>query len=353
MPLEIAPGRELWEAQRGNEYVVFMDESFYNFFGFNDPNGNFCHGAVGLPIRNYAALQQQLAPLVQSYYNKFNSLFGHPPTEIKSSDLRRMPLRFQARFARVLARMLAQQGGFVSGFYTPTDGFIMEQVRVDLLGEAEEVPAQHQDLYEAARRGLLAGIRGPGQANLITKLLYLPVAAIKFMLGSFDCNFRIQYDPRQGDEDRNVREMIGQGMDLLLRMPDHLRQANNYQGMGIDRQSEDELGLQLADVIAGHIREFFRNNPAALTAGSTSRLITAMSDEPLQKFEAMEGTLFKVASLHPMPRPLWRSLTRRNIANLVSYYYPVLAAGMLTCNTSNGHPRDLELSTGFISDLLD
>lgn len=282
----------------------FIDESFYRFFGFDDPNGNFCHGAVGVPVKNYPAFQRQIAPLVQSYYRKFRFLFGHAPAEIKSSDLRRMPRLFQARFTRELSRMLAQQGAFVSGFYTPTEGFIMEQVRVDLLGEADEVPAEHLDLYDAARERLLAAVGGAGQAGLITRLLTLPVAAIKFMLGSFDCNFRIQYDPRQGDEDREVREAVAQYMNLLLNMPDPLRQANNYQGMDINRRSEDELGLQLADVIAGHVREFFRNNPQPLNVGSTPRLITATSDEPLQKFETMDGMLFKAASLHPIPRHL-------------------------------------------------
>jgi hypothetical protein len=39
--------------------------------------------------------------------------------------------------------------------------------------------------------------------------------------------------------------------------------------------------------------------------------------------------------------------------NLVSYFYPVLAAGMLTRVTSNGQERDLEASTGMLTDLVD
>lgn len=119
------------------------------------------------------------------------------------------------------------------------------------------------------------------------------------------------------------------------------------------RRSEDELGLQLADVVAGYVREFFRRTPIALTEGSTARLITATSEEPLQKMELMDGVLFKIGSLQPMSARLKRSLTRRNMANLVSYFYPVLASGILTCNTSTGQERDLELSTGLIMDLLD
>ena len=75
------------------------------------------------------------------------------------------------------------------------------------------------------------------------------------------------------------------------------------ESLSFDRQSEDELGLQLADVVAGHVRDFFRNTPHALTEGTTARLITATSDEPLQRFQDLDGLRFKVASLRPMSAP--------------------------------------------------
>ena len=38
-PLEICPGRQIWEQQRNREYLLFIDESFYRFFGFADEDG--------------------------------------------------------------------------------------------------------------------------------------------------------------------------------------------------------------------------------------------------------------------------------------------------------------------------
>ena len=162
---------------------------------------------------------------MQAYKRQVRRLVGDVPEEVKSSTLRTLPLRFQARFARELTRALAEQGGFVSGFYTPTNGLIMEKVRENLIDKAEEVPCDHQYLYDAARQELLTDMCGPGQSDLITKLLFLPVAAFKFMLSSFDCHFRLQYDPRQGDEDRAVRDAIGVGMNLLLNMPPRFRKS--------------------------------------------------------------------------------------------------------------------------------
>jgi hypothetical protein len=353
MPLEIAPGRPIWNQQRGTDYVVFVDESFHGFFGFDNPNGYFCHSAVGIPERNYEAVQRRLGALVTTYEGRARRTLGQLPGEIKFSVLRRMPPRFQARFVREVATALQEHGGFISGFYTPTRGFIMERVREDLLDIADEVPGDSQVLYEAARRDLLASMRGPGQAELIARLLFLPVAAIKFMLGGFECRFRIQYDPRNGREDRAVREAIGFGMNQMLNLPAPFDGGAEYLGLDANRRSEQEVGLQLADVAAGFVRDFFATNPDALTEGSTARLITPNSNEPLQKLEPIGRHLFKTAALTPMSAQLRRKVARRNMANLISYFYPVLASGILTCTTSNGQERDLELSTGLICDLLD
>lgn len=352
-PLEISPGRAVWEEYRGHDYVVFVDESFFEFFGFSRPDGNFCHSAIGIPANTYPNVARRLQRTISTYERKARDFLGATPEELKFSILRRLPIRFQSRLIREIAMVLHEEGGFVSGFYTPTDGFIMEDVRESLLDVAEAVPQDHRELYAAARDRLIASMQGPGQSQLIAKLLYLPVAAVKFMLGSFGCNFRIQYDPRQREEDHAVREAIGQAMDILSNVTGPYQQPNNYLGMDVQHRSQDELGLQIADVVAGSVRDFFRNVPDALIVGASDRLITATSDEPLQVLELIDGMLFKKGALHRMPAQLRKTLTRRNLQNLVSYFYPVLAAGILTCNTSNGIERDIELSTGLIFDLLD
>lgn len=332
---------------------MFVDESFYAFFGFNNPDGNFCHGAIGVPIDNYETLCQSLEPIINAYNRLVQKLTGRVPNEVKSRILRRLPLRFQVEFVRELTMRLEEQGGFVSGFYTPTRGFVMESVRTRLLDTAEEVPQDHQVLYEAAKQELTSNFQGNGQADLITNLILMPVASIKFLLGSFDCSYRIHYDPRQGDEDHAVRTAIGTCMNGVRNVPNVDWQFDNYRGMDTTRRSEEEIGLQLADVVAGDVRHFFRNDPDALIEGSTNRLITPDSDEPLQKFDELGGHLFKAASLRPMSTRLHRRLTRPNRANLISYYYPVLGSGMLSCTTFNGQARSLEMPTRSLYDLLD
>jgi hypothetical protein len=353
MPLEICPGRQIWEKHRNREYLVFVDESFYRFFGFDAMDGNFCHAALGVPVDNYARLQGLLEPVLQAYNRQVHHASGVIPREIKFTVLRTLPLQFRLRFTRELVSALIETGGFVSGFYTPTQGMIMERVRVNLLDERDEVPEDHAALYSVAQAELLAQFRGVGQSELITLLLTLPFAAVTNFLKSFDCVFRVRYDPRQEEEDQIVRASIADYMDRLMRLPDPFGHTGIYLGMESDIRSHDDVGLQLADVFAGEVRDFFRNNPESLTEAATPTLIKPGSDEPLQHFEEAENRIFKTGVLSPMSRGLARKLIRKNRATVLSYYYPVLAAGMLTCITGMGQERHLELPTRMIFDLLD
>jgi hypothetical protein len=353
MPLAICRGRRIWEKFSNQEYLVFVDESFYRFFGFDTPEGNFCHAAVGVPVNNYARLQRLLAPLVQDYNREVQGVLGQGGGEIKYSTLRRLPAPFQAKFVRTLVNQLKDTGGFVAGFYSSTRGMVMERVRTNLLDEAAEVPMDHAALYDAARLELLDQFQGVGQSGILTMLLLTPFASISSLLRSFDCTFRVRYDPRQGDEDRAVREALADYMGRLVNVPDLFGPVSNYLGMEANISSHDDLGLQLADVIAGEVRDFFRSNPDSLTESASLRLITPESDEPVQRFEKIGDLVFKKGVLTPMSEGLARKLVRKNPENPISYCYPVLAAGMLTCVTDTGQLRDLEIPTGLISDLLD
>lgn len=352
MPLEVCPGRQIWEGHRNREYLVFLDESFHRFFGFDAAEGNFCHAALGVPRDNYSQLQAMLGPLVQAYNRQAQRVIGQSPAEIKFSVLRNLPLNFRLRFTREFVRSLAETSGFVAGFYSSTRGVVMERVRTNLLDGADEVPDDHAALYNAARAELLAQFQGVGQSQLITQLLLTPFSAFSALLRSFECTFRVRYDPRQGNEDQVVRDALADYMCCLVRVPELFGDDTGYRGMEINIRSHDDLGLQLADVVAGEVREFFRSNPAPLTESATLRLIKPGSDEPLQKFIEI-NTLFKNGVLSPMSPELARKLVRRNSANIISYYYPLLSAGMLTCVTDTGQLRDLEIPTRLISDLLD
>lgn len=349
-PLEVCPGRTIWEKHRDREYLIFMDESFYSFFGFADIAGNFCHAALGLPKDKYAQLQVSIRPVVEAYEYEVCGMTGERPRELKSTLLARLPLEFKLNFTRELVRNLVAVGGFVAGFYSTTRGIIMERVRTNLLDETDAVPENHTDLYNAARTQLLAELEGVGQSELIKQLLLLPFSALWNFMNSFNCTFRIRYDPRGKAEDQRVRNMMEGYMEALTRIPDLFGTVNPLLGIETDISSREDIGLQLVDVVAGEVRSFFRRNPEGLNESATLRLITGDSDEPLEGFLEFNNSTHKIGALSPMTIGLATKVSVENSDNLISYYYPVLASGILACITETGQPRLLEIPTRLILD---
>jgi hypothetical protein len=327
-----------------------MDESFYRFFGFGAADGNFCHAMLGVPKDSYARFQTSIRPALDEYERQISQMTGERPRELKYRLLAHLPLVFKLSFTRELVNSLVAVGGFVAGFYSSTRGIVMERVRTNLMDEAEAVPNDHTDSYNAARTELLTEFRGVGQSDLIERLLLLPFSALFNFLNSFDCSFRIRYDPRGETEDEQVRNAMVRYMTGLSRVPELFGGVSCLLGMEIHIASHDDVGLQLVDIVAGEVRGFFRRNAEALSESSTLKLVTGKSDEPLQYFLEFNQSIHKIGALSPMSTGLATKLAIKNSDNLISYYYPVLAAGILACVSDTGQPRLLEIPTRLILD---
>lgn len=75
-------------------------------------------------------------------------------------------------------------------------------------------------------------------------------------------------------------------MGRLNNVPELFGNDNKHLGMQSDVPLHEDLGLQLADVVVGEIREFFRNNPESLAESSTMRLI---KPDPMSRFRSSLG----------------------------------------------------------------
>jgi len=120
MPLDICPGRQVWERHPDQQYAVFVDKSSYRFFGFDASDGNFCHAALGIPIDNYVRLQAMFAATVPASNRQARRAVDQNRRELKFSVLRNLTLSFRLRLARGLGRCLAETGRFAAGYYSST-----------------------------------------------------------------------------------------------------------------------------------------------------------------------------------------------------------------------------------------
>jgi hypothetical protein len=354
-PLATCPGRALWERYRGEEWLVFMDESFFMFFELTARTGYFGHAAVGVPAREYGALKAAIAPIFADYA----ALTAQGVSEFKHTAFKRLDYKDRRRLAQRLRDALTSHGAFIAGFFTPVRPFVLEHVRTNLMFDGiTELPEDHQALVDEAIRELLAQHKGPGQSGVISKLLSLAVGGVANMLASFEAGFKIICDPREKKEDNVVRASVAdfvavtkdvEGIDLGgLRTDLH----TYLRGIESSKASDEELGLQLADLTVGELCEFFKANPELMSYKASMKLVTPTSREPVMTGVAMQGYLLKGGALHRMPPALRARLTSPDPKGrtVLTYFRNLFAAGILTCYSSLGQPRDLIVFEGLIWD---
>ena len=257
-PLDTCLGLAVWRHFAGQPYLVFVDELFRGFFEF-DRRGYFVHAAVGIPEGQYSDLQNDIAPIFQT----FQGLTSPGAREFKYSEFKRIDPADRRRMAFRLRDVLKKHGAFFAGFYTPLEAFVLERARTNLfLEDLTALPDDYTEVYKQAENELRAEVSGPGQSAVIAKLIHRPVVGVANMLASLDCRFRIIYDPGGKREDKAVAATV-EGwvklLDNLKNVKSDLRTdlADYILGFHRDRRSEDEVGLQLANLVAGEIREFF------------------------------------------------------------------------------------------------
>jgi hypothetical protein len=349
--LDTSPSKANWEKYRGEIYEVFFDESFFKFFGLSDPEGNFCYGAVGIPTSQFSLFNFQMNKLFDEYRH---AVAGSSPKEFKSADLMRLDQPVQIQFVRSLAAILEEVGGFISGFYAPVAGLVLERIRVNLMGMAASVPRHHKRLFKAAQQELIVTLTGPNQADLIVRMLQAPASGMAHFLGWLDASFRIVYDPRQKQEDEIIRMEMANYLDMASRVSfgDENKNAQ-YLGMDITQKSENSFGLQAADLIAGIVRKFCRENKKLVEHGASLRLVTPSSIEDVMQLVSIQGEWLKYGAIVPTHPKLDAALGTPNAANPLSYMTHLLAAGVLGTLTSTGRYRAIEIHNGLVFDMND
>jgi hypothetical protein len=197
--------------------------------------------------------------------------------EFKHGEFKRLEYRQRRRLAFHLRDIFKRHGAFIAGFCTPVRPFVLERVRSDLfLHDKEELPVDCASLYREAETKLRMEATGPGHSGLISGLLHLAVGGVANMLASVGSKFTVVYDPRERKEDRAVIRTVDEYLALMenfKRVDTDLRSDLKHfaQAFVYDRRSEDELGLQFADLVAGEIREFFVANPELMECGVSPR----------------------------------------------------------------------------------
>lgn len=140
------PGLKYWQPYLGEPYRVFVDESFQGLFELS-PRGYFSYGIVGIPERSYG----QLKALVEPLFRQFQSLTRLQAEEFKHSEFRRFPYKSRRNITFRLRDAFKASGVFLGGFYTPSNAFVLERVRTNLLDSGQTtIPEEHAEFIGAS-----------------------------------------------------------------------------------------------------------------------------------------------------------------------------------------------------------
>ena len=125
--------------------------------------------------------------------------------------------------------------------------------------------------------------------------------------------------------------------------------------MGVDntRPSHTEIGLQLADMLAGEVRSLFEAHPGLVTESTGLEIVSSSSREDVECWETSLGLHQKLGHLTKMPDHLLRAVSKADGTNCLPFYRHSLAAGLLTCFTDLGQPRHIEVFEGNFFQQLD
>jgi hypothetical protein len=339
-PLRNCPTLPVWQKRRGQVYLVFIDETFLQFFELNS-RGYFCHAAVGIPEVEYAVVRDEMRPIFERYCEVLV-----PQKEFKHTEFKRIDFEERTALANGIHDALYTHGGFISGFYTPADSFLMEKVRVTLFlaGREVSIPADHKRLtalMNEAATELKAAWTGPGMSDIIITLLYTPVSGLLHFAEAIDAKLKVIYDPRERKEDKAVKAAIERIAELVGNITPAT--ARRLLDVNNTSKSDEEIGLQLADLAAGETRAFLDANRDLREFGASPKLITPTSDEPIQTAQVIKGAIYKAGTVTIMPNALQRRFFRKDPKgrSVLPQFTDLLLSGMLTCFSTWGTPRHI------------
>lgn len=337
-------------------YDIYVDESFFRFWGFDDPDGNFCYAAVGVPGSQRVSFKQGMVALFGEFQLAAEqSLLEVSPPEIKSTIFRRMPLPVRRRFAFKIRDLLLKTNSFFLSEYSPVRGFVIESIRSDLVAQGqEELPSDITGLYNRRRQELVNSVRreGAGQSPILRNLIALPSSALAHYLARRTESFTVILDPRGRVEDAEIARSIAAHSIAVLEAVQH-ENADKFREVISDKTSIEVPELQIADLLAGEVRNWFILNPEFLQYKSGTTLLPASKLGDMFPLKTREGTAAKPERHTRMPYGLVRRLTTATEGSTLPYFRGSLANHLLSCIAEHGEFRHIDFSRHLIIDSPD
>lgn len=335
------------------DYTVFVDESFYQWFGLPTKESNLCYGALSVPTNRLAGLDRFEAS-VRTY--AFQNLpadkrAGRVECEFKYSDFRHLSPAVIDELGRKLAYFLQRNEARIYGYFIPAEGFMNYKLRSNFIDDRNGLKSLPEPEYltrvETIRQEMLKEWEDAEHNLGLLKECYRTF--FNFLVqghgGYLKKSFQIVYDSRNHEEDAALHadaESFAAGGEKLT--PGVYAYYKGY----TTASSASSAGLRIVDWIAGEVRNFFYRNPAVLHSDSSFDILSPYLNP---KMMLVEGKMpFYPKKLSP---EAIECFTVPGRGFMLPYLRPYFASGFLTHYASKGEARMIAVEPLKIFDMAD
>lgn len=261
------------------DYTVFVDESFFRWFGLPTHESNLCYGALSIPSHRLPALESFEARIQKHAFSLLPEQYraGKKGTEFKYSDFRHLSHDSIKDLGHQFGNFLKRNDAFIFGYFVPAEGFLNYKLRSDFIDDLQGMKGLPESEYKerigSIRQTMLQEWTDAEQNIGLLKECYSTFfwCLVQSHGGFLRKTFRIVYDSRNPIEDALLHEAAEKQAALLDRADPGV--FAYYRGYSSE-SSQSSSGLKLVDWIAGEIRNFFYRNPAVLESDSSFDILS-------------------------------------------------------------------------------
>lgn len=208
------------------DYTVFVDESFYKWFGLPTKDSNLCYGALSIPTDRLLDLERFEAAIRRVAFEQLPVLEKPPASaaEFKYTAFRHLAPAVIDDLGRRLDYFLTKNRASIFGFFIPAEGFMNYKLRSEFIDDVTGLSALPESEYLARIAEIRAEMLkvwedAEHNIGLLTECYKAFFNFIVQYHGKFlNKSFRIIYDSRNPVEDAQLHLEAEQFATLIDRV---------------------------------------------------------------------------------------------------------------------------------------
>jgi hypothetical protein len=333
-------------------YTVFVDESFYKWFGLPSDESNFCYAALSIPTARLPDLQKFEASLRIFLRDKLPADIQAKvgSGELKYTHLRHADPATIDTLGEKFAYFLKKNGCSIFGYFIPAGGYLNYRIRSDFIDDLDGLKAlseaERKAKVQVARDELLQ--KSADAEHNLGLLTDIYNAFSGFVLNhhgkALRKTYRIVYDGRNPAED----EALLGAAEEVARLTDRISPGifEHYKGYQI-ASSADTPGLRLVDWFAGDIRAFFYRSAPVQSAVSSYDILSPYLNPKMTLIG--HGPYYQKA----LPPEVTECFTKKGQRLMMPSIKDFFASGIITYYAEKGEARQMVIPLMVAFDLAD